>query len=64
MRRVEKQADSYISGGGVWMLRKCQGELLKSDHDFVYVSFLPHDLIMGVIPHAGFWHSGSGLDTR
>ena len=35
------------------MLRKCQGELLKSDHDLAYVSFLPHDLVMGGILHEG-----------
>ena len=35
------------------MLRKRQGELLKSDHDLTYVSFLPHDLVTGGIPHAG-----------
>ena len=43
------------------MLRKCQGELLKSDHDLVYVSFLPHDLVMGGIPHTGFWQQGCPL---
>ena len=32
------------------MLRKCQGELLKSDHNLVYVSFLPHDFVTGRIP--------------
>ena len=35
------------------MLRKCQGELLKSDHVLAYVSFLPHDIFTGGIPHAG-----------
>ena len=35
------------------MLRKCQGELLKSDHVLAYVSFLPHDVFTGGIPHAG-----------
>ena len=30
IRRVEKQADSYF-GGGRYMLRKCQGENLRSD---------------------------------
>ena len=35
------------------MLRNCQGELPKSDHLLAYVSFLPHDLVTGGIPHAG-----------
>ena len=40
------------------MLRKRQGELLKSDHDLTYVSFLPHDLVTGGIPHTGSRHGG------
>ena len=31
------------------------GGPLKSDHDLTYVSFLPHDLVTGGIPHPGFW---------
>ena len=43
IRRVEKQADSYFwAGGRGWMLRKFQGEPLKSDHvlAFCQASFL------------------------
>ena len=32
------------------------GGPLKSDHDLAYVSFLPHDLVTGGIPHAGSRH--------
>ena len=51
--RVQRPADFWFWG---YMLRKCQGDLLKSDHDLAYVSFLPHDLVTGGIPHAGSWH--------
>ena len=30
------------------------GGPLKSDHGLAYVSFLPHDLVTGGIPHTGF----------
>ena len=56
---MEKQADSYFLWGR--MLRKCQGELLKSDHDLAYVSFLPHDLVMGGIPHTGSRHRSTAF---
>ena len=48
--RVQRPADFWFWG---YMLRKCQGELLKSDHVLAYVSFLPHDVFTGGIPHAG-----------
>ena len=53
VRRVEKQADSYFGG---YMLRKCQGENLRSDSTLPIRS-LPHDLVTGGIPQAGFQHS-------
>ena len=46
---MEKQADSYFGG---YMLRKYQGENLRSDSTLPIRSLL-HDLIMGGIPHAG-----------
>ena len=52
---MEKQADSYFFGGGV-DAQEIPGGPLKSDHDLAYVSFLPHDLVMGGIPHTGFRH--------
>ena len=51
VRRVEKQADSYFLG---YMLRKCQGENLRS-HSTLPIRSVPHDLVMGGIPHTGFW---------
>ena len=51
-----KQADS---GFGGWMLRKFQGEPLKPDHILAFLSgFLPHNLVMGGIPHSGPRHFG------
>ena len=55
VRRVEKyntirQAYSYFWG---YMLRKYQGENLRSDSTLPIRS-LPHDLVMGGIPHAGY----------
>ena len=50
VRRVEKQADSYFWG---YMLRKCWEENLRSDSTLPIRS-LPHDLVTGGIPHAGF----------
>ena len=49
---MEKQADSYLLG---YMLRKCQGENLRSDLTLPIRS-LPHDLVTGGIPHAVFRH--------
>ena len=49
---MEKQADSYSWG---YMLRKCQRENLRSDSTLPIRS-LPHDLVTGGIPHAGFRH--------
>ena len=56
VRRVEKyntvrQAYSYFGG---YMLRKYQGENLRSDSN-LHIRSLPHDLVMGGIPHAGSW---------
>ena len=45
-----RQADSYCGG---YMLRKCQGENLRSDST-LHIRSLPHDLVTGGIPHAGF----------
>ena len=44
-----KQADSGLGG---WMLRKYQGENLRSDST-LHIRSLPHDLVTGGIPHAG-----------
>ena len=46
---MEKQADSYFGG---YMLRKYQGENLRPDSPCPSRP-LPHDLVMGGIPHAG-----------
>ena len=47
-----KQADSGLGG---WMLRKYQGENLRSDST-LHIRSLPHDLVTGGIPHAGSQH--------
>ena len=47
---MEKQADSYFLR---YMLRKCQAENLRSDLT-LHIRSLPHDLVTGGIPHAGF----------
>ena len=47
-----KQADSGLGG---WMLRKFQGENLRSDST-LHIRYLPHDLVTGGIPHAGSRH--------
>ena len=44
-----RQADSYFGG---YMLRKYQGETLRPDSPCPSRP-LPHDLVMGGIPHAG-----------
>ena len=60
VRRVEKQADSYFLG---YMLRKCQGENLRSDSTLPIRS-LPHDLsrvefltLASGTKASIFWHS-------
>ena len=59
--RVQRQAEFWFWG---YTLRKCQGDLLKSDHDLAYVSFLPHDLVMGGIPHTGSRHDSVRPNRR
>ena len=49
---MEKQADSYFLR---YMLRKCQAENLRSDLT-LHIRSLPHDLVMGGIPHVGLQH--------
>ena len=44
-----RQAYSYFGG---YMLRKYQGENLRSDSN-LHIRSLPHDLVMGGIPHSG-----------
>ena len=47
-----KSRQILIFGG--YMLRKCQGENLRSDST-LHIRTLPHDLVTGGIPHAGSW---------
>ena len=47
-----KQADSGLGG---WMLRKFQGENLRSDST-LHIRYLARDLVTGGIPHAGSRH--------
>ena len=49
--RVQKLADFCFFVGV--HAQEISGGPLKSDHDLTYVSFLPHDLVTGGIPHAG-----------
>ena len=60
VRRVEKQADSYFLG---YMLRKCQGENLRSASTLPIRS-LPHDLVTGGIPHTGFRENPMDREAR
>ena len=60
VRRVEKQADSYFLG---YMLKKCWGENLRSDSTLPIRS-LPHGLVTGGIPHAGFWQNPMDREAR
>ena len=54
---IVKQADSGLGG---WMLRKYQGENLRSDST-LHIRSLPHDLVTGGIPHAGSQQGDKGL---
>ena len=57
--RVQKLADFcfFVVVAGLHA-QEIPGGPLKSDHDLTYVSFLPHDLVTGGIPHTGFWQTG------
>ena len=52
--RVQKLADFcfFVVVAGLHA-QEIPGGPLKSDHDLAYVSFLPHDLVTGGIPHTG-----------